>query len=87
VAAAQETPYKSPAGGVTRTAHAAPFHRSATAPGPELELAYDPAAVHAAADVHDTDSRGPICAPGNDACGSTAQPFPFQTSANAGPPL
>jgi hypothetical protein len=87
VAAAQETPYRAPAGGVTRTAHLTPFHRSATVPGPELELAYEPTAVHAAGDVHDTDPRGPIWAPGNDASGSTAQLVPFHSSASAGPPL
>ncbi len=85
--AVQETPCRKKADGVTRTAHFTPFHCSATVPGPELELAYDPAAMHAAADIHDTDSRGPICAPGADASGSTAHLFPFQASASAGPPL
>jgi hypothetical protein len=84
---AQETPYKAKAGGVTCTAHRAPFHRSATVPGPELELAYEPTAVHAAADVHETDLSAPTCAPGTDASSSIAQLFPFHSSASAGPPL
>lgn len=83
---AQETPYKAKAGGVTCTAHRAPFHRSATVPL-ELELAYEPTAVHAAADVHETDLSAPTCAPGTDASGSTAQLLPFHSSASAGPPL
>jgi hypothetical protein len=74
------------AGGVTCTAHRAPFHRSATVPL-ELELAYEPTAVHAVADVHETDLSAPTCAPGTDASGSTAQFLPFHRSASAGPPL
>ena len=71
---------------MTCTAHPAPFHRSATVPL-ELELAYEPTAVHAAADVHETDLSAPTCAPGNDASESTAQLLPFHRSASAGPPL
>jgi hypothetical protein len=71
---------------VTCTAHLTPFHRSATVPL-ELELAYEPTAVHAAADAHETDLSAPTCAPGNDPSESTAQLLPFHSSASAGPPL
>ena len=86
VTLAQETPRRSESGAVAWMAHAVPFHRSATTPtafGP----AYEPTAVHAAGDVHDTDSSNVICAPRTRGTRWRAHLVPFHSSATARPSL
>jgi hypothetical protein len=67
--------------------HVVPFHSSASAPESRR-----PTAAQVVADGHETALSVAVAALGRLLCGGLgvcwiAQLFPFQTSANAGPPL
>jgi hypothetical protein len=82
---ARELP-RAPLGmGVFWMVQALPFQRSASGTVVPALLVYDPTAVHADADVHDTPARELPCAPLGLGVDWTAHVLPFQRMASISP--
>ena len=67
--------------GVTSTVHVVPSQTSASVERVPDNALYEPTAVHAVLDVHDTDERELVLAPLGAEVGSIVHVAPFQTSA------
>ena len=68
--------------GAARNDHAVPFHASARVSWRPALLVYQPTAMHARGEVHDTPFRTPAEAPGGSGAGLMDQRVPFHSSAS-----
>ncbi len=68
--------------GAARNDHAVPFHASARVSWPPALFLYQPTAMHARGEVHDTPFSTPAEAPGGSGAGLMDQRVPFHSSAS-----